>query len=271
MKKNSWLDDFCEARTKKTVTASAKPKKKNFKTVASVDEANVIIVKKEMLKNAKDNDTVKYHNVLWKVVKASYSDSKGDGVVLRRIKPLKKVAAIDTKPLVSEPTRACNDPGNVFDVNERDEHEVPNMVETADATMEQIVAENEVDRTTPEGRYSPIEAVAPIKPFAEEVPAAEETPEAPVEEAPATEEITDEIPEETSTEETPAEEPVAEEPAVEEAPEPEIFDIELDDIESEEEEEEKKEEVATVEASAKSQDKFQRNPILRAMVAKKQK
>ena len=77
MKKISWLEDFAASRKKsateqKTTVASKKVAKK------SIASADMIIIAKSMLPKAVNGNTVKYQNVKWKVVNASYKDAKGE-------------------------------------------------------------------------------------------------------------------------------------------------------------------------------------------------
>lgn len=221
MKKISWLENFAESRKK------AVEKKKAVKaSKKSIANADMIILSKSMLPKAVEGNTVKYKNIKWKVVNASYKDAKGSGVVL------KKIAGIDTKPLTSPETRARKDPGDVYDYNVRETSEIPDFEEAARNTEEQIAKEDAVDHdTTPAARYQndvlkdapTIEA--PISD--EEVPVVEE-------EAPAEEDVP--VVEDEATEEAPAEEPVAEEaPVAEDAPAEETAEEVAEEAPAEEE------------------------------------
>jgi len=210
MKKISWLENFAESRKK------AVEKKKAVKaSKKSIANADMIILSKSMLPKAVEGNTVKYKNIKWKVVNASYKDAKGSGVVL------KKIAGIDTKPLTSPETRARKDPGDVYDYNVRETSEIPDFEEAARNTEEQIAKEDAVDHdTTPAARYQndvlkdapTIEA--PISdeevPVVEDEAPAEETAEEVAEEAPAEEEkddfTFDDVDEKPFDEEAPAEE-----------------------------------------------------------------
>lgn len=137
MKKISWLENFAESRKK------AVEKKKAVKaSKKSIANADMIILSKSMLPKAVEGNTVKYKNIKWKVVNASYKDAKGSGVVL------KKIAGIDTKPLTSPETRARKDPGDVYDYNVRETSEIPDFEEAARNTEEQIAKEDAVDHDT---------------------------------------------------------------------------------------------------------------------------
>jgi hypothetical protein len=263
MKKISWLEDFAESRKQsaskqKKVTASKKATKK------SVAGADMIIIAKSMLPKAVNGNTVKYQNIKWKVVDASYKDAKGSGIVM------KKIAGIDTKPLTSPETRAYTDPGAVYDYNVRETTEIPDFEEAARQTEEQIAKEDAVDHdTTPAARYQNHalmgdEAPAMAPETEDVVPDAEVTEEAPADEdAPVVEE-----------EETEEVAPVEEEAPVDE----EADDFTFDDVDAEpldetpaEEEtedtpvEEDKEEKKPVAASKKVA-KRRKNPILMAML-----
>ena len=224
MKKISWLENFAESRKK------AVEKKKAVKaSKKSIANADMIILSKSMLPKAVEGNTVKYKNIKWKVVNASYKDAKGSGVVL------KKIAGIDTKPLTSPETRARKDPGDVYDYNVRETSEIPDFEEAARNTEEQIAKEDAVDHdTTPAARYQNDvlkDAPAVEAPISdEEAPVVEDeaTEEAPVEDAPANESPA----EEPAAEDAPAEE--ATEEVAEEAPaEEEKDDFTFDDVDEE--------------------------------------
>lgn len=145
-----WLEDVATKldqsnKAKKKVTASAKKT-----VVASVNDADMIIMPKSKLPKAVVGNTVKYQNIKWKVVNASYKDKKGTGVVLQRL------AAIDTKNLTDPETRARiedRDYSNL-DYNVRETSEVPDFQQAASETEQAIAHDNSYDRTTPEGRYT---------------------------------------------------------------------------------------------------------------------
>lgn len=225
MKKISWLENFAESRKK------AVEKKKAVKaSKKSIANADMIILSKSMLPKAVEGNTVKYKNIKWKVVNASYKDAKGSGVVL------KKIAGIDTKPLTSPETRARKDPGDVYDYNVRETSEIPDFEEAARNTEEQIAKEDAVDHdTTPAARYqNDVLKDAP----AVEAPISDE--EAPVveDEAPAEEDVPvveDEATEEAPVEDAPANESPAEEPAAEDAPAEEATEEVAEEAPAEEE------------------------------------
>ena len=275
MKKISWLEDFAESRKQsaskqKKVTASKKATKK------SIAGADMIIIAKSMLPKAVNGNTVKYQNIKWKVVDASYKDAKGNGIVM------KKIAGIDTKPLTSPETRAYTDPGAVYDYNVRETTEIPDFEEAARQTEEQIAKEDAVDHdTTPAARYQNHalmgDETPAMAPETEDVvPDAEVT-----EEAPADEDVP--VVEEEETEEVaPVEEeaPVDEASVDEDVPadDEEADDFTFDDVDAEpldetpaEEEtedtpvEKDKEEKKPVAASKKVA-KRRKNPILMAML-----
>ena len=248
MKKISWLENFAESRKK------AVEKKKVVKaSKKSIANADMIILSKSMLPKAVEGNTVKYKNIKWKVVNASYKDAKGSGVVL------KKIAGIDTKPLTSPETRARKDPGDVYDYNVRETSEIPDFEEAARNTEEQIAKEDAVDHdTTPAARYqNDVLKDAP----AVEAPISDE--EAPVEDAPANESPA----EEPAAEDAPAEE--ATEEVTEEAPaEEEKDDFTFDDVDEEPLDEEapaEDDEDADKKEDKKASVKYQ-NRILAAML-----
>jgi len=146
MKNIEWLDKFVSQQTEQTnkMKKTASQKKK---VVADLSKYDMIVIPKEKLQNVKNGSKVKYNQMLWKVVNASYKDARGTGVVLS------KIAGISTKPLTSPEERAYTDPGNVYDYNVRETSEVPDFESAANATAEQIARENAVDHsTTPAAR-----------------------------------------------------------------------------------------------------------------------
>jgi len=230
MKNIKWLQEFAEKQNAKKqakkATASKKPVQLNED---EFEDGMMIIVNNKKLANAAIGSKVRYKNNLWTLVKSNYHDSKGYGSILKRI------GAIDTKPLTSPEQRAFTDPGNVYDYNVRETSEVPEMRETADQTAQEIARENAVDHcTTPNARTieSPLvstPSAEPVAPVVEEAPADEAVVE---EEAPVAEEApAEEVVEETVEEEAPTEE-VAEEPTEEEAP-AEEDNFTFDDVDAE--------------------------------------
>jgi hypothetical protein len=212
MNKNGikWLDAFVQSRKDKMAMKKTASKKV---TADALKKTNIIVMSKSKLPSAKNGSTVKYANNVWKVIDANFSDSIGKGVVL------KKVADIDTKPLCTPETRAYTDPGNVYDYEVRDTSEVPDFQEAAQEVEQQVAAEDAIDRTTPDGRYTnplidsiindtelfddvPAEQDAPVETPAEEVSedAQDEAIEAPAEE------VETEESEEKAENETPEEE-----------------------------------------------------------------
>ena len=270
MKKIAWLEDFAESRKKsatkqKTTVASKKVAKK------SIASADMIIIAKSMLPKAVNGNTVKYQNVKWKVVNASYKDAKGEGIVM------KKVAGIDTKPLTSPETRAYTDPGAVYDYNVRETSEISDFEEAARKTEEQIAKEDSVDHdTTPQARYqNPVlmEESAPVE-TEELVPDAEVTDEVPSDEdVPVVEEDTEETPVEDKmpVDDEPEDDftfdDVDEEPFDEEEVSEDTEDV--DEVHSEDEapvEEDTDTEDKKPVAASKKVAKKRKNPILMAML-----
>ena len=270
MKKISWLEDFAESRKKsatkqKTTVASKKVAKK------SIASADMIIIAKSMLPKAVNGNTVKYQNVKWKVVNASYKDAKGEGIVM------KKVAGIDTKPLTSPETRAYTDPGAVYDYNVRETSEISDFEEAARKTEEQIAKEDSVDHdTTPQARYqnpvlmdesAPVETdeVVPDAEVTDEVPSDEDVPvvEEDTEEAPVEEEIpVDDEAEDNFTFDDVDEEPFDNEEKVSDDTEEVHSEDEVPVEEDTDTEDEEKKPVAASKKVAKKR----KNPILMAML-----
>lgn len=233
MSKQSWLDDFAKSW-------KANKEKKQKKLTASVNknvdvkDADMIIMSKTgKLSTAKVGTIVKYQNKNWKVVNASYKDSKGTGVVMERL------ADVSTKPVVSEPERARNEEITNVDYNVREATEIPDFTENADATAEKIARDNAKDNTTPAGRFAPEPEVVATPEMPMENPEVVEEDVEPVEDEEALAPVEDEEDDFTFDD-------VDEEP--------------FEDVEDEQEEEEEKK----AEASKKRS-----NPILASITKKK--
>ena len=89
MKKIDWLDKFAE--TQKAKQTSSMRKQKRVATASkhsgktSIANAELIVLDKAgKLLNAKEGQTVKYKNIKWRIINASYKDGKGTGVMLER-------------------------------------------------------------------------------------------------------------------------------------------------------------------------------------------
>lgn len=241
MSKQSWLDDFAKSwkanteKKQKKLTASVNKK-------VDVKDADMIIMSKTgKLSTAKVGTIVKYQNKNWKVVNASYKDSKGTGVVMERL------AEVSTKPVVSEPERARNEEITNVDYNVREATEVPDFTENANATAEKIARDNAQDMTTPAGRFAP-KAEAHV--VTEEMPM-----DMPMENPEDIEEVVDPVEDEEAL--VPVEEE-EDEFTFEDVDEEPFDDVDVED-EQEEDEEEKK-----AEASKKRS-----NPILASITKKK--
>ena len=197
MKNMSWLKEFAESRkaSKQAAQKKAVASKKAIElNEEEFEDGMMMIVNNAKLSTAAVGSKIRYKGNIWSLVKADYADAKGRGFVLKR------VAAIDTKPVTAPAERACTDPGNVYDYDVRATEQAKFEGE-ANETAQEIAREDAVDHsTTPAARTieSPmvaapdavVEPVEPAEPVAEEevAPAEEETP---VEEevAPADEEV----------------------------------------------------------------------------------
>jgi len=189
----SWLKEFAESRkaSKQAAQKKAVASKKAIElNEEEFEDGMMMIVNNAKLSTAAVGSKIRYKGNIWSLVKADYADAKGRGFVLKR------VAAIDTKPVTAPAERACTDPGNVYDYDVRATEQAKFEGE-ANETAQEIAREDAVDHsTTPAARTveSPMVAapdvVEPAEPVAEEevAPAEEETP---VEEevAPADEEV----------------------------------------------------------------------------------
>ena len=193
----SWLKEFAESRkaSKQAAQKKAVASKKAIElNEEEFEDGMMMIVNNAKLSTAAVGSKIRYKGNIWSLVKADYADAKGRGFVLKR------VAAIDTKPVTAPAERACTDPGNVYDYDVRATEQAKFEGE-ANETAQEIAREDAVDHsTTPAARTieSPmvaapdavVEPVEPAEPVAEEevAPAEEETP---VEEevAPADEEV----------------------------------------------------------------------------------
>ena len=196
MKNMSWLKEFAESRkaSKQAAQKKAVASKKAIElNEEEFEDGMMMIVNNAKLSTAAVGSKIRYKGNIWSLVKADYADAKGRGFVLKR------VAAIDTKPVTAPAERACTDPGNVYDYDVRATEQAKFEGE-ANETAQEIAREDAVDHsTTPAARTveSPmvaapdvVDPVEPAEPVAEEevAPAEEETP---VEEevAPADEEV----------------------------------------------------------------------------------
>jgi len=214
MKNMSWLKEFAESRkaSKQAAQKKAVASKKAIElNEEEFEDGMMMIVNNAKLSTAAVGSKIRYKGNIWSLVKADYADAKGRGFVLKR------VAAIDTKPVTAPAERACTDPGNVYDYDVRATEQAKFEGE-ANETAQEIAREDAVDHsTTPAARTvespmvaAPDAVVEPAEPVAEEgTPVEEEV--APVDEEVETEEDdfnfddVDTEPVETEEEEAPAE------------------------------------------------------------------
>lgn len=187
-KKITWLDNFAEAYGKKEISKTASKKK-----------GEEIILDRNLVKGAKVGDRVKLNGRMWKIADLDFVDEKGPGVIAEEV-PMELNDATDPMAMemgtpahqsldnqcVVAPERACTDPGNIFDLDVREQEQAKFEGEAA-ATANQLQQEQSVDRTQ---RTSPInlpklDNTAPVMPMESEVPVtpAPAAPAAPAEPA----------------------------------------------------------------------------------------
>lgn len=181
-KKITWLDNFAEAYGKKEISKTASKKK-----------GEEIILDRNLVKGAKVGDRVKLNGKMWKIADLDFVDEKGPGVIAEEV-PMELNDATDPMAMemgtpahqsldnqcVVAPERACTDPGNIFDLDVREQEQAKFEGEAA-ATATQLQQEQSVDRTQ---RTSPInlpklDAAAPAMPMEPAVPAAPAAPAEP--------------------------------------------------------------------------------------------
>lgn len=231
-KKITWLDNFAEAYGKKEISKTASKKK-----------GEEIILDRNLVKGAKVGDRVKLNGKMWKIADLDFVDEKGPGVIAEEV-PMELNDATDPMAMemgtpahqsldnqcVVAPERACTDPGNIFDLDVREQEQAKFEGEAA-ATATQLQQEQSVDRTQ---RTSPInlpklDAAAPampMEPAAPAAPAAPAEPAMPMAEEPAME---DELEDEEEVKELGPKKA----PGMEEAEEPE----DTEEVEDEDEDE----------------------------------
>ena len=231
-KKITWLDNFAEAYGKKEISKTASKKK-----------GKEIILDRNLVKGAKVGDRVKLNGRMWKIADLDFVDEKGPGVIAEEV-PMELNDATDPMAMemgtpahqsldnqcVVAPERACTDPGNIFDLDVREQEQAKFEGEAA-ATATQLQQEQSVDRTQ---RTSPInlpklDAAAPampMEPAAPATPAAPAEPAMPMAEEPAME---DELEDEEEVKELGPKKT----PGMEEAEEPE----DAEEVEDEDEDE----------------------------------
>lgn len=231
-KKITWLDNFAEAYGKKEISKTASKKK-----------GEEIILDRNLVKGAKVGDRVKLNGRMWKIADLDFVDEKGPGVIAEEV-PMELNDATDPMAMemgtpahqsldnqcVVAPERACTDPGNIFDLDVREQEQAKFEGESA-ATATQLQQEQSVDRTQ---RTSPInlpklDAAAPampMEPAAPAAPAVPAEPAMPIAEEPAME---DELEDEEEVKELGPKKA----PGMEEAEEPE----DAEEVEDEDEDE----------------------------------
>lgn len=228
-KKITWLDNFAEAYGKKEISKTASKKK-----------GEEIILDRNLVKGAKVGDRVKLNGRMWKIADLDFVDEKGPGVIAEEV-PMELNDATDPMAMemgtpahqsldnqcVVAPERACTDPGNIFDLDVREQEQAKFEGEAA-ATATQLQQEQSVDRTQ---RTSPInlpklDNAAPAMPMEPAAPAAPAEPAMPMAEEPAME---DELEDEEEVKELGPKKA----PGMEEAEEPE----DAEEVEDEDEDE----------------------------------
>ena len=231
-KKITWLDNFAEAYGKKEISKTASKKK-----------GEEIILDRNLVKGAKVGDRVKLNGRMWKIADLDFVDEKGPGVIAEEV-PMELNDATDPMAMemgtpahqsldnqcVVAPERACTDPGNIFDLDVREQEQAKFEGEAA-ATATQLQQEQSVDRTQ---RTSPINLpkldnaapAMPMEPAVPAAPAAPAEPAMPMAEEPAME---DELEDEEEVKELGPKKA----PGMEEAEEPE----DAEEVEDEDEDE----------------------------------
>lgn len=152
-KKIEWLDNFAEKYSKE------------IKKTASKKEAGKIIVDKNVVKNSKIGDLVKFKEKLYKVADLDFVDEVGPGVILEEVGP--NVPTSDPMSMsmgtqvnglenqcVVEPERARTNPGDIYDIGDVRQQEVDAAEQAAQRTVNDISNENMVDRTNIPGHYT---------------------------------------------------------------------------------------------------------------------
>lgn len=197
-KKIEWLDNFAE-----------KYAKEMKKTASKVEKQDIIVDRHIIKKSSKVGDLVRFKGKLYRIADLDFVDEVGPGVVISEVGtevPTEDamsmsmgahVTGLESKCTV-EPERAAMNPGNIYDLGDVMQEEVDAANAAAQKTECDIAAENSINRTTVDGKYSnPTDAHT----FAAPVTTEEVVTEELVETEEAVEEVIDEQTEELSFEE----------------------------------------------------------------------
>ena len=201
-KKIEWLDNFAE-----------KYAKEMKKTASKVEKQDIIVDRHIIKKSSKVGDLVRFKGKLYRIADLDFVDEVGPGVVISEVGtevPTEDamsmsmgahVTGLESKCTV-EPERAAMNPGNIYDLGDVMQEEVDAANAAAQKTECDIAAENSINRTTVDGKYSnPTDAHTFAAPVVTEEVVTEELAE--------TEEIVEEVIDE-QTEELSFEEEVCE-------------------------------------------------------------
>lgn len=166
-KKIEWLDNFAEKYAKEMTKTASK-------------QESSIIVDKNVVKNSKVGDLIKFKGALYKVADLEYVDEIGPGVVLMEVgnevptsDPMSMAMGTQVTGLenacVVEPERARTNPGDVYDLGDIRQQEVDAADVAAVETAAQIEGENAVDRTKVKEHYTVNKQIV-VEPVVEEFP-----------------------------------------------------------------------------------------------------
>ena len=134
-----WLEKFAQSRINKKMNRMA----------------SQIIVDKDDVPNAKNEDIVEYDNEQYKVINNEFNDEDGEGVLLEKCATIEEANPMDVEVGTSEAYEkhenkaqeyANNDP-QIQDPDPRDE-EVAKFTEEAKQTEEEIAKEDSIDGTS---------------------------------------------------------------------------------------------------------------------------
>lgn len=205
-KKIEWLDNFAE-----------KYAKEMKKTASKVEKQDLIVDRNIIKKSSKVGDLVKFKGKLYKIADLDFVDEMGPGVIISEVgtdvptgdamsmSMGAQVTGLEQKCTV-EPERAAINPGNIYDLGDITQQEVDAANAAAQKTECDIAAENSINRTTVDGKYSnPTDSHNYVTPVTTEEVSTEEvlTEEVSIEEpvVESTEESIDEQTEEVSIDE----------------------------------------------------------------------
>lgn len=153
-KKIEWLDNFAE-----------KYAKEMKKTASKVEKQDIIVDRHIIKKSSKVGDLVRFKGKLYRIADLDFVDEIGPGVVISEIGtevPTEDamsmsmgahVTGLESKCTV-EPERAAINPGNIYDLGDVMQEEVDAANAAAQKTECDIAAENSINRTTVDGKYS---------------------------------------------------------------------------------------------------------------------